>query len=152
MITKLEISVKCKEYFMLYKVIICCPLELILREVPADQTPETPEGEEELLEEEGVGLYAGYKKRRKRDTMTPEAQLNNYLSLDTDQTCLTFWEANKNSLPALYKIAIRALAVPATSAPVERVFSHGGIILRPHHSRMKGGTLSNLVFLKCNNL
>ena len=105
-----------------------------------------------MLEEDSVGLFAGYKKRRKLDTTRPEAQLNNYLSLDTDQKSLTFWETNRGSLPALYPIAIRALSVPATSAPVERVFSHGGIILRPHRSRMKGNTLSNLVFLKCNNL
>ena len=131
-----------------------CPLELILQEVPPDQAPQNQGGEEELSEEEdGIGLFAGYKKRRKVvDTMTPEAQLNNYLSLDTNQQCLTFWETNRRFLPALYPIAIRALSVPATSAPVERVFSHGGIIMRPHRSRMKGNTLSNLVFLKCNNL
>ena len=133
--------------------IICCPLELILREVPADQRPETPEGEELLEEEDDVGLFAGYKRRRRtQDTIMPETQLNNYLSIETDQKCLPFWEANRNSLPDLCKIAVRAFAVPATSAPVERVFSHGGIILRPHRSRMKGTTLSNLVFLKCNSL
>ena len=135
-------------------IIICFPLDLILREVPADQTPQNPEREEEeLLEEDGSesGLFAGYRKRRKQDRTRPETQLTNYLALETDQSSLTFWEANRTSLPALYPIAIRALAVPATSAPVERVFSHGGIILRPHRNRMKGDTLSNLVFLKCNN-
>lgn len=132
--------------------VFVCPLELILREVPPDQAPQNQEGEEELLEEDGIGLFAGYKKRRRVDTTRPEAQLNNYLSLVTNQKCLTFWETNRSSLPALYPIAIRALSVPATSAPVERVFSHGGIIMRPHRSRMKGNTLSNLVFLKCNSL
>ena len=30
----------------------------------------------------------------------------------------------------------RALCVPVTSAPVERVFSHGGLVVRPHRSSL----------------
>jgi len=41
-------------------------------------------------------------------------------------------------------------SVPATSAPVEKVFSHGGIIMRPHRARLIDTMLSNIVFLKCN--
>ena len=33
---------------------------------------------------------------------------------------------------------------------VERVFSHGGIILRPHRSQMSDTLLSKLIFCKCN--
>ncbi|TNN68276.1 hypothetical protein EYF80_021458 [Liparis tanakae] len=29
------------------------------------------------------------------------------------------------TLPSLFRVAIRVLAVPASSAPVQRVFSHG---------------------------
>ena len=43
-------------------------------------------------------------------------------------------------------------AVPATSAPVERVFSHGGLFMRPHRARMNDQLLSDLVFIKCNKL
>lgn len=130
---------------------MCFSLELILREVPPDPAPQNPEGGEEQPLEDRAGLFAGYQKRRKQETTSrPETQLNSYLSLDTEETCLTFWETNKKSFPALYPIAMRALAVPATSAPVERVFSHGGIILRPNRSRMKDTTLSHLIFLKCN--
>ena len=42
------------------------------------------------------------------------------------------------------------LAIPASSAPAERVFSHGGIVLRPHRARMSDKRLSELIFLKCN--
>ena len=31
---------------------------------------------------------------------------------------------------------MRTLSVPATSAPVERVFSHGGIIMCPHRAQL----------------
>ncbi|TRY65965.1 hypothetical protein DNTS_034103, partial [Danionella cerebrum] len=58
--------------------------------------------EEDIGEREG--LFAAYHKRQKSDD-------------------------HARSTP---KVAIRVLAVPASSAPVERVFSHGGIILRPH--------------------
>ena len=88
--------------------IICCPSELILREVPAHhQIPHDPEEEEEELleepEEDSPGLFAGYRKRRKMEATTrpesPETQLANYLSLDTTQISLTFWERNRKSLP-----------------------------------------------------
>ena len=36
----------------------------------------------------------------------------------------------------------------ATSAPVERVFSHGGLFMSPHRARLKKSVLSDLVFLK----
>jgi hypothetical protein len=45
----------------------------------------------------------------------------------------------------------RVLCTPATSAPVERVFSHSGLIVRPHRARMSDELLKTLVFLKCNS-
>ena len=41
------------------------------------------------------------------------------------------------------------LRVPATSAPVERVFSHGGIIVHPHQSSFTPQRLYKNLFLKC---
>ena len=64
--------------------------------------------------------------------------------------CLSFWQRNQATLSKLYLPAMRALSVPASSATVERVFSHGGIIVRPHRSRMSDKLLSHVVFLKCN--
>ena len=45
----------------------------------------------------------------------------------------------------------RVFCVPASSAPVERVFSQSGLIMRPHRSRMSDSLLETLVFLKCNS-
>lgn len=39
---------------------------------------------------------------------------------------------------------------PATSAAVERVFSQGGMFMRPHRSRLSDSTLCSLMLAKCN--
>lgn len=111
------------------------------------------EEEEEHLEEQ-EGLFSGYrKKRQKREAPeTPRQQLSHYLDISDGQNALMFWAMNKNTLPSLYPIAMRVLSVPASSAPVERVFSHGGIIMRPHRANLHETTLSDLIFCKCNKM
>jgi len=44
----------------------------------------------------------------------------------------------------------RVFCVPASSAPVERVFSQSGLIMRPNRARMSDTVLEELMFLKCN--
>jgi len=86
-------------------------------------------------------------------TETLDDVLGRYLSdeRDTGTSCLTFWhEHPKYGRLALG--ALRALSVPASSAPVESVFSYGGIFMRPHRAGMSETTLSALVFLKCNSM
>ena len=43
----------------------------------------------------------------------------------------------------------RILTVPASSAPVERIFSKSGLIARPHRAKMSDKLLKSLVFAKC---
>ncbi|KAI4797261.1 hypothetical protein KUCAC02_025216 [Chaenocephalus aceratus] len=95
-----------------------------------------------------------YHKRKKKDVgTTPALQLSHYLHIADGQNVLLFWAMNMKDLPSLFKVAIRVLAVPASSAPVvERVFSHGGIILRPHRAQMSDRLLTNLIFCRCNAL
>ncbi|CAF1208484.1 unnamed protein product [Didymodactylos carnosus] len=50
----------------------------------------------------------------------------------------------------LSKLAQKLLCVPATSAPVERVFSQSGFLFRSHRCKMTKSTLSKLTLLKCN--
>ncbi|CAM4529979.1 unnamed protein product [Leuciscus chuanchicus] len=100
--------------------------------------------------EHEVGLFAAYHKiQRKNIGTTPAHQLSHYIDISDGQNALLFWAINRNTLPALFRVAIRVLTVPASSAPVERVFSHGGIILQPHRAQMSDRLLSNLIFCKC---
>ena len=50
----------------------------------------------------------------------------------------------------LHQLFEKILCVPSTSAPVERVFSHGGLFMRPHRASLGDKTLRALVFLQCN--
>ncbi|XP_073727136.1 uncharacterized protein [Misgurnus anguillicaudatus] len=81
------------------------------------------------------------------------AQLTAYLDLIAEQDtvpCFEFWQQHKVKFPALYQLAPQVFCIPATSAPIERVFSHGGILMRPHRARLSSTMLSNLMLLKCN--
>jgi len=69
---------------------------------------------------------------------------------DCDSEPVDFWVRNNATYDKLIPAVRRTFAIPASSAPVERVFSHGGIVLRPNRARMSDKLLSELVFLKCN--
>lgn len=128
--------------------------ELILQDATGTEQA-VPLVDEEEREDHSLGqeegLFAAYCKRQKKAVgTTPALQLSHYLDICEGQNALLFWAMNRKALPSLSRVAIRVLAVPASSAPVERVFSHGGIILRPHRAQMTDRLLSNLVFCKCN--
>lgn len=65
---------------------------------------------------------------------------------------LVFWHQKKEELSKLYPLAKRVLSVPASSAAVERIFSHGGILMRAHRASMSDAVLQDLIFCKCNRL
>ena len=67
---------------------------------------------------------------------------------------IKFWSDPQviEKLPALSNLAKMVLSVPSSSAPVERLFSHRGIIFRPHRRQLGDDSLSKLIYLKCNRL
>src|SRR5258706_427903 len=87
-----------------------------------------------------------------------ESEIGKYLGMQTvtgnydTEDAITFWQRliAATSLNKLHSAALRALSIP--SSPIERVFSHGGIIMRPHRSKLSDSKLSKLIFLKCNGI
>jgi len=86
---------------------------------------------------------------------TPEKQLAEYLqhinTPDFDPTAMTLEKAcTMPEYKQLRPLFQRIFCTPATSAPVERVFSQSGLMIRPHRARMSDTLLETLVYLKCN--
>lgn len=52
--------------------------------------------------------------------------------------------------PLLQPLFSRMFCVPASSAPVERIFSQSGIIMSARRAHMSNAVLETLVFWKCN--
>ncbi len=84
---------------------------------------------------------------------TAQRQLTRYIETINDcDFCLqepieVFISKSGLELQSLFS---RVFCVPASSAPVERVFSQIGLIMRPNRARMSDALLESLVFLKCN--
>ena len=64
---------------------------------------------------------------------------------------LDFWRVKSIDYPTLASLAHKVFSVPATSAPVERVFSQAGKILSPLRYRMIPKNFETLLFLKMNS-
>lgn len=80
-------------------------------------------------------------------------QLDKYLqdASDPDADPLSFWRQHQQDFPQLTQLAVKYLGVPASSAPVERLFSIAGKVLRPDRCRLKDSTFEQLMFIKCNS-
>jgi len=65
---------------------------------------------------------------------------------DCDSEPVDLWVGNNATYDKLIPVVRCTFAILALSAPVERVFSHGGIVLRPNRAIMSDKLLSELVF------
>ncbi len=86
-------------------------------------------------------LFSGYRKKSNKKNMdhrsSVKAELMRFIETSSDEDyvdCLDFWKRHAKVFPRLYVVTMRVLAVPATDAPVERVFSHGGLMMCPHRA------------------
>lgn len=88
--------------------------------------------------------FADVKRGRVRD------EVDSYMELDevnSDDDPLLWWRNHKELFPVLARLARKYLAIPATSAPVERVWSTAGNVLTKKRARLSDEMLNNVVFL-----
>jgi len=55
---------------------------------------------------------------------------------DSSSDSLVSWKHNESAYDKVIPYFLRSFVIPASSAPVERVFSHGGLVLRPNRACM----------------
>jgi len=82
-----------------------------------------------------------------------QMEVQDYLrepSLDRSKDPLAYWSTQDTKYPHLATLAAKYLAVPATSAPVERLFSIGGKIFRPDRCRLSDTVFEQLMFIHSN--
>jgi len=60
---------------------------------------------------------------------------------------LEWWRLKQQQYPLSAKVALRLLAIPATSAPSERVFSIAGITIAKERSRLNPANAGDIVFI-----
>ena len=64
---------------------------------------------------------------------------------------LAFWKVHSTTYPNLSKLACHYLSIPASSGPVERLFSIGGKFFRPEICRLSDSVFEKLMNIKCNS-
>ncbi|GAU92879.1 hypothetical protein RvY_04903 [Ramazzottius varieornatus] len=63
---------------------------------------------------------------------------------------LEFWQEHAATLPKLYKLAVRVLAVPASSCSPERLFNDAGNVSTEKRTYLASEKLDDLLYLKWN--
>ena len=82
-----------------------------------------------------------------------EAEISRYFSepcLPEQGDPLDFWKEHSTIYPKLSTLACRYLSIPASSGPVERLFSIGGKFYRPERCRLSDSVFEKLMNIKCN--
>jgi len=57
-----------------------------------------------------------------------------YAETDSSSDSLVFRKHSQSAYDTLIPAVLRSFAIPTSSAQVERVFSHGGLVLRPNRA------------------
>lgn len=81
-------------------------------------------------------------------------EVEQYLSqpaIDEDMDPLAFWREHRNQFPTLCKLASKYLSLPASSAPVERLFSIAGKVFRPERCRLTDIKFEEIMMIRCNS-
>ena len=102
-------------------------------------------------------LFASYQRPHGQSRGTPiSTVLNQYITyiqaITNGQEHGKPWELIRNNkqFKCLSPLFEKVFSTPCTSAPVERVFSYGGLFMRPHRARLGDKVLCDLMIARCN--
>ncbi|KAG7168750.1 hypothetical protein Hamer_G026071 [Homarus americanus] len=77
------------------------------------------------------------------------ATLDPRYKLDWYGDPLGYCKAKQPEFPVLTRLAAKYLAIPATSAPVERLFSIASKLLRPERCNLRDNRFEQLMMIRC---
>ncbi|KAK3880056.1 hypothetical protein Pcinc_015443 [Petrolisthes cinctipes] len=93
----------------------------------------------------------------KRSTTPRPTPAENEVTLYLNQPCLQndcdplgYWKNKQPQFPVLTSLASKYLAIPATSAPVEILFSIAGKLYRPERCNLSDTRFEQLMMIRCN--
>ena len=86
--------------------------------------------------------------RKTAEVKDEVARLQRQPSLPFDANPLIWWKEHAIDYKYLAPFARAILAIPASSAPSERVFSIAGLTLTSNRGRLDSGVVEDIVFLK----
>ena len=122
-------------------------LHVLLLESEEAEPPAKHTYLEELLSKEDM-LIQERQQPNPLDSELESYQMIPRLSKECDP--LEFWIKRKEQFPLLSKIAVDILVIPASSAPIERVFSRAGYASRRRRNRIEDHQLEREVMIKYN--
>lgn len=78
---------------------------------------------------------------------------NTNVPLVNDFNILKWWHDRKNEFPMLYKLSCRIFAIPASSAPSERIFSIARALITDKRSKLgsNGKSINEILFVNVNS-
>ena len=65
---------------------------------------------------------------------------------------MQWWSDHEANFPHIALLALKYLAIPASSAPSERIFSQLKLVIDRKRWRMDAGRVERVIFLRCNKL
>ena len=127
-----------------------------IEKLPAGETEAEEESEQQSQTQtpNDSSLFAAFFRQRggfvSDRIITAEQEVAKLFSFSSKKCHpLLYWYTEK-TLPKLRQLALRSLTIPATSAPIERVFSCSGFVMRPKRSTLSAAMLEKIIFLRCN--
>ena len=148
---KKNVSIKIQNLVLDYCIVLQNVIPVL--DVNVAETQEIIVESSTCISQKRKGLFSYIENnKKKKKTAEPFQCIRDEISLFNEDECIdNMLVFHKSSVyKTLSKLATKVLCVPATSAPVERVFSQSGFLFRQHRASMSKKMLQMLTMLKCN--